>query len=96
MHICFFHLRKALRDQLRRKGADKAVSTDNGFNLVYRLIVALPFVPLEKTSEVFDDIIMPFIEKNSEHMSKEARQWIEYYQATYMGGLNRRFKTHPP
>ena len=82
-----------MRDQLKRRGLEKEIATSKGFNLIYRLVVSLPFCPIEKTLEVWFDAVKPIIEAQDEDISAEAKNWIDYFEATYVGKSNLRCET---
>ena len=79
MKSCFFHWRKCLRDNLRKKQA---------FNLVYRLTVALAFVAPTMVEEVWTRAIVPIIQLND--LPENAKKWAAYFEATYLGSINPR------
>ena len=87
---CYFHWRKALRDQLGRKHCLTDVQQDPVFNNIYRLTTALAFVPPEKITEVFIGVLEPMVEENEENLSEEALDWFEYFTKTYIGAINSR------
>ena len=82
MKSCFFHWRKALRDNLRKKQAEKDVSSNTAFNLVYRLTVALAFVAPNMVEEVWTLAIVPVIQLND--LPENAKKWAAYFEATYV------------
>ena len=87
---CYFHWRKALRDQLGRKHCLTDVQQDPVFNNIYRLTTALAFVPPEKILEVFIEVLEPMVDENEENLSEEALDWFEYFTKTYVGAINNR------
>ena len=88
MKSCFFHWRKCLRDNLRKKQAEKDVSSNTAFNLVYRLTVALAFVAPTMVEEVWTRAIVPIIQLND--LPENAKKWAAYFEATYLGSINPR------
>ena len=75
------HWRKCLRDNLRKKQAEKDVSSNTAFNLVYRLTVALAFVAPTMVEEVWTRAIVPIIQLND--LPENAKKWAAYFEATY-------------
>ena len=85
---CFFHWRKALRDNLKKRGAEKVLSTNKSFNVIYRMCVGLAFVPADRTIEVFHVTIGRYIETTE--LPAECHQWIQYFVKTYIGSTEPR------
>ena len=87
---CYFHWRKALREQLGKKHCLKDVGTDEKFNKIYRFICALAFVPPEDVVAVVETVIEPLLDDHEDQMSVEASDWCDYFLQTYVGVVNPR------
>jgi hypothetical protein len=89
---CYFHWRKALRENIQKKGCLVEVSTNPDFNKLYRMICSLAFVPAEDIAEVIDQIVTPFVDELEENISPAALDWCDYFVTTYVGSFNERTK----
>ena len=98
---CYFHWRKALIENLRKKGAWVEVTKSKPFNKLYRLIKSLAFVPPEDMHDVITEVISPYVDKVEGELTDDSLNWCEYFVNTYVGGVNprtgrRRAATIPP
>ena len=92
--LCYFHWRKALRDNLAKKKVAVEANTNPVFNRFYRMVCALAFVPPSHTAQVADAVIIPYLNLHQEDdMSDEAVAWGDYVLDTYIG-MVRRFFTY--
>ena len=84
--LCYFHWRKALRDNLAKKKAAVEVNKNRVLNKLYRMICALAFVPPSHTALVADAVIIPYLNRHQdEDLSEEAVAWADYFLDTYVG-----------
>ena len=82
---CFFHWRKALREQLSKKNALEDVNECSAMNKMYRLCVSLAFVPLNWVVEVGEKVIFNFVRVHKAQLSDDTIAWIDYFVDTYLG-----------
>ena len=87
--FCFFHWRKALRDNLAKKKVEVEVNQSHTFNKLYRLVCALAFVPSSAAANVADAVIIPYINEHQDvDLSEEAVNWGDYFLDTYIGTVS--------
>ena len=91
--FCYFHWRKALRDQLQKKKVLSELFNSEPMQEVYKLITALPFVPTADVIKVFETVIDPLIEKyiNEGAISEKGEEYFYYFESTYIGKVHRYF-----
>ena len=84
--LCYFHWRKALRDNLSKKKVTVEANRNPVFNKFYRLICALAFVPPSYTAQVADAVVIPYLNQHQDDdLSDEAVEWGDYFIDTYVG-----------
>ena len=83
--LCFFHFRKALRDNLSKKKVTVEANKNARFNKLYRMICSLAFVPPSHTAQVVDTVLVPYLNRHQDEMSEEAVAWADYFMDTYVG-----------
>ena len=87
---CYFHLPKALREQLGKKHCIKDICGCTIFNKIYQLVASLPFVPAHDIVNVVTSVLEPIIDNAEEELSENALDWCDYVVNTYIGCVNPR------
>ena len=85
---CYFHVRKALRENLQKKGCKEEASTNPNFNKIYRITAAVASVPAADLGNVVTDVLGPFMALVDGELSENAVEWCDYFVATFIGFTN--------
>jgi len=85
---CFFHWRKCLNDQLKKKQCYAFYNKDIRFHEFVLRCVGLALVPLEKISDYFC-LLEDDFEEMEEDLEEGAIEWFNYFTRTFVGKKQR-------
>lgn len=97
IHGCFFHYGQNIWKHIQQVGLQSKYAEDPDFAMHFRLILALPFVPIEDVEAAFDEIISSdFFKENEESaFNTHIQTFLNYFESTYIGKFDRRGKRKP-
>ena len=98
VRFCFFHLRKARREQAGQRHILAEFMESEPLQEMYKLILALAFVPIQDVETVFENFIGPVYNRHldNEAFSEDAIDYLSYLETTYLGQVDRRGKRRAP
>jgi hypothetical protein len=85
---CFFHWRKALNDQISKKGCKRFYNQSLLFQDLVTKCVAMALVPISKIHEYFSIVEEEFDDLEDE-LEDEAVDWFTYFSRTFIGRRQR-------
>ena len=85
IELCYFHIRKALREQMRERKILDEFNESEEFQGAFYSMLAIIFVPVEDIIAVWTDVIVPIFQDLLSHVSEEADQFFAYFERTYIG-----------
>lgn len=85
---CYFHWRKALNDQIAKKGCKRFFNQSLEFQELVSHCVAMAFVPIPKVNQYFALVEEEF-DKLEDDLEDEAIDWFTYFSRTFVGRRQR-------
>jgi hypothetical protein len=90
---CNFHQKQAIKRNIQAKGLLTLMNHSTKFNYLVKMLYGLAFVPPHKVTDIFDTIIMDYVDTNKE---TEAEDFVAYFQQTWTGMIAGRNRTRRP
>ncbi|CAB4059684.1 unnamed protein product [Lepeophtheirus salmonis] len=81
-------LKKALTDQIAKKGAKMLVNEDFELGRLVKVVMAMVFLSLQEIVQVWEDIINIEYSRNDD-VEEEFDNIYDYFEGTYIGNTNR-------
>ena len=85
---CFFHWRKALLDQIGKKGCKAFFNQNMVFQDLVTKCVAIALVPVDKVPDYFS-LVEDEFDNIEDDLEEEACTWFEYFSKTFVGKKQR-------
>lgn len=92
IHGCYFHFSQNLWKHVQQVGLKTKYSEDPDFALNIRLILSLPFIPIEDIEAAFQEIANSdfFMENEASEYNDSIQNFLNYVESTYIGRFDRR------
>ena len=82
---CNFHWKRCIFDNVGAKGCLSLFHNNDKFQIGIDLVYTLCYVPVDYIIQAWEDVIMPFFEKNFEDEHVEVFTFLTYVEATWIG-----------
>lgn len=91
VHACNFHYGQSIWRKIQQIGLQVPYSNDTQFAFNIRLLLALPFVPVDDVVMAFEELTTRefYSETESDH-SLAIQELLNYFESTYIGKFDRR------
>jgi hypothetical protein len=98
---CNFHQKQAIRRNIQAKGLLTLMNHSTKFNYLVKMLYGLAFVPPHKVTDIFDTIIMDYVDANKEtegfiEYAEEVEDLLAYFQRNWTGMIAGRNRTRRP
>ncbi|CAB4045553.1 Hypothetical predicted protein, partial [Paramuricea clavata] len=93
---CFFHFRKALKDQVAKKGCIVEFNNSAILQTFIKMMAALAFVPIDQVVDTWENVIQKYYETEIPEPSDEVEDFFSYFEATFIGRVKRNNRRSPP